>query len=117
MKRILVLDDDIDILTLVKTILKIHGYAVETIANWERLNDSIESFVPHLILIDISLAGANGLDLCRDLKQDEKTKAIPIVLFSANVEMAKKVSECGANDYISKPFSIKDLLGMIEKNT
>lgn len=117
MKRILVLDDDADILSLVKTILTMKGYSTQTIANWELLHNTIESFDPHLVLIDISLSGANGLDLCKELKQAEKTKDIPVVLFSANVEMAKKVSECGATAYLSKPFSIKDLIAVIENNT
>jgi DNA-binding response OmpR family regulator len=116
MKRILVVDDDTDILNLVKTILALNKYAVETIANWEQLNNAVESFRPDLILLDISLSGASGLDLCSELKKAEKTKNIPVVLFSANVEMAKRVSECGAVDYIAKPFSIRDLLGVIEKN-
>ncbi|HOZ77296.1 MAG TPA: response regulator [Ferruginibacter sp.] len=117
MKRILVVDDDTDILNLVKTILALNSYAVETIADWKQLNNAIESFRPHLILLDISLSGASGLDLCDELKKAENTMHIPVVLFSANVEMAKRVSECGAVDYIAKPFSIKDLLVIIEKNS
>jgi DNA-binding response OmpR family regulator len=116
MKRILVVDDDTDILNLVKTILSINSYAVETIANWEQLYNAIESFRPHLVLLDISLSGASGLDLCNELKKTETTRDIPVVLFSANVELAKKVSECGAVDYIAKPFSIKNLLAVMEKN-
>jgi len=116
MKRILVVDDDTDILNLVKTILTLNNYAVETIADWQQLYNAIESFRPHLILLDISLSGASGLDICNELKQAEKTSDMPIVLFSANVEMAKKVRDCGAVDYIAKPFSIKDLLAVIGKN-
>lgn len=116
MKRILVLDDDTDILNLVKTILKMYKYEAATIADWQLLHSTIESFHPQLILIDISLSGANGLDICRELKQAENTMNIPVVLFSANVEMARRVSECGATDYIAKPFAIKELLAVIDKN-
>ncbi len=116
MKRILILDDDIDILFLVKTKLDMSGYVTETIAHWELLNERIENFNPALLLLDISLSGANGLDLCKALKQDKKTETLPVVLFSANVEMAKKVHECGASAYIPKPFAMKDLLTVIEEN-
>jgi len=116
MKRVLVLDDDFDILNLVKTILTMNGYEAQTIANWEQLNSSLEQFKPNVLLLDISLAGANGIDICRNLKMNDRTKQLPVVLFSANIEMAKKASECGAADYLSKPFSIKELISAIEKN-
>lgn len=116
MKRVLVVDDDVDILNLVKTILNMNRYSTETIANWQHLDNAIKNFDPALILLDISLSGANGLDICRDLKQNETTRDIPVILFSANVEMAKKVNECGASGYISKPFSIKELLEVIQRH-
>ncbi len=117
MKRILILDDNDDILTLVKTILGMNGHAAETIANWECLHSTIEAFKPHLLFVDISLPGINGVELCKDLKRADKTKDIPVILFSANAETKKKVTECGAAGYLAKPFTIKELLAVIDHHT
>ena len=109
-------DDDIDILTLVKTILSVNQFTVETISKWENIHPGVEKFQPDLILLDVSLSGADGTEISRQLKQKSETQHIPVILFSANIEMAKKVADCGAQGYLSKPFMIKDLLQMIRAN-
>jgi DNA-binding response OmpR family regulator len=116
MNKVLVVDDDLDILTLVKTILTVNKFVPETLSRWEPIYSVIETFKPNLILIDISLSGADGTEICKVLKQNPETMAIPVILFSANVEMAKRALDCGAQDYLSKPFSIKELIDTIQKN-
>ena len=116
MNKILVVDDDLDILTLVKTILTVNNFTTEILSQWEHIYSTIETFQPNLILIDISLSGADGTEICRTLKQNPETMSIPVILFSANVEMGKRALDCGAQGYLSKPFSIKELIDAIEKN-
>ncbi|MES1224889.1 MAG: response regulator, partial [Bacteroidota bacterium] len=80
MKKILVADDDIDILTLVKMTLGMQGFAVEAIPNWRDIDDRVKQFAPDLILLDVSLGGADGRDICKKIKQDPNTQHIPVIL-------------------------------------
>lgn len=116
MNKVLVVDDDLDILTLVKTILSVNNFTTEILSQWEHIYSTVETFRPNLILIDISLSGADGTEICKKLKQDPGTMHIPVILFSANVEMGKRALDCGAEGYLSKPFSIKELIETIKKN-
>jgi two-component system, OmpR family, phosphate regulon response regulator PhoB len=113
MKKILVLDDDADILILMQLTLTMHHFAVEAISRWEEINDSIKKFNPDLILLDVSLNGADGRDICKSLKQSKNTNHIPIILFSANVEMGNNYEEFEAQAFIAKPYELSHLLQTI----
>ncbi len=110
MKRILVVDDDIDILTVVQLVLDSNGFEVIAISNWQQIYSQIDSFNPNLILLDVSLGTQDGRNICKQLKSNEETKHISIILFSANHNVEKSVSECLADCFISKPFDINDLI-------
>jgi DNA-binding response OmpR family regulator len=84
MKRILVVDDEVDILFVIKMILTNNGFDVQTIPKWENMGQSILNFFPNLILLDVSLSGADGRDLCNKLKAAKATQHIPVILFSAH---------------------------------
>ena len=114
MKKILVLDDDADILILMQLTLTLHHYAVEAISRWEEINDSIKKFNPDLILLDVSLNGADGRDICKKLKQSENTSHIPVILFSANVEMGNNYEDFKAQAFIAKPYELSHLLQTIQ---
>lgn len=114
MKKILVLDDDADILVLMQLTLTMHHYAVEAISRWEEINDSINRFKPDLILLDVSLNGADGRDICKKLKQSENTSHIPVILFSANVEMGNNYEDSKAQAFIAKPYELSHLLQTIQ---
>lgn len=116
MNKILVVDDDLDILSLVKLILIMNNFVVETIFRWEEIFNKISIFNPDLVLLDVMLGGADGRDICRNLHSDSKTKNLPVVLFSANPEMGKYVKDCFARAFISKPFAISTLLQTIKEN-
>src|ERR1700722_3768908 len=109
MKKVLVLDDDTDILQLVDLILTRDGLKVQTISRWQDIRDVIREFSPGLILMDISLGTADGREICKSLKQDETTRHIPVILFSANIEFQKSIDECQAQGFIAKPFVLKSL--------
>ena len=113
MKKILVADDDIDILTLVKITLRMQGFTVDAISNWRDIDDRVSQFGPDLILFDISLGGADGRDICKKIKQEPKTKHIPVILFSAHVEMGESIQECQAQAFIAKPHDLSHFLNTI----
>ena len=116
MKKILVVDDDLDILTLMQMSLSMSGFEVETTARWQVIDERIAKFSPDLILLDVSLGGADGREICKRLKTTKDTEHIPIVLFSANIEIEKSIHDCHSQAFIAKPFSLTHLVEIIRKN-
>ena len=114
--KVLIVDDDRDILTVLQILLTQNNYIVEGIFKWELINETIEVFVPDLILLDISLVGADGRIICKQLKERADTKHIPIILFSANMHVEKNFMEYNANDFIAKPFEIDNLVKKVFTN-
>lgn len=106
-ERLLVVDDEEDILELLRYNLEREGYAVITAESGESAVELALSARPDLILLDLMLPGMNGLDVCRQLSRDDRTAMIPIVILTARAEEADIVAglELGADDYVSKPFS------------
>jgi CheY-like chemotaxis protein len=107
MKRrpvILLADDDEDLLLLMKMKMKSEGFAVQTSPNGEKIYDMVETNPPDIILLDITMRGIDGADICKHLKTDKATRDIPVVLFSANYNIQRIAKECGADDCIDKPF-------------
>jgi DNA-binding response OmpR family regulator len=113
MKKILVVDDDVDILSLVQMTLAMYDFAVEAISRWEDIDNSIVNFDPDLILLDVSLVGADGRDICKRIKQSEETQHIPVILFSANAEFGNNIQACQAEAFIAKPYELSHLLQTI----
>ncbi len=111
MPKILVIDDDKDLLDITQTLLVKQGFEVETNANWDDALQKIETFQPQLILLDVFLNGIDGLDICRQLKSMPHTKHIPVMIFSGYPRVAESVIyEYGADDFIAKPFEVNDLI-------
>jgi two-component system, OmpR family, alkaline phosphatase synthesis response regulator PhoP len=114
-EHILVVDDEEDILELVRYNLVKEGYRVTTVATGEEALRSARSAQPDIILLDLMLPGVDGLEVCRRLKQDPKTHHVPIIMLSAKGEEADIVTglELGAADYITKPFSPRVLVARL----
>jgi len=111
MPKILVIDDDKDLLDITQTLLVKEGFEVETNANWDDALLKIETFQPQLILLDVFLNGIDGLDICKQLKSMPHTKHIPVMIFSGYPRVAESVIyEYGADDFIAKPFEVNDLI-------
>jgi CheY-like chemotaxis protein len=108
--KILVVDDDVDILSVITISLKDKGYEVEGTLNGEETIKRVNTFKPDLIFMDVFLSGTDGKAICKKLKQTKKTSAIPIILISAYKQIRDAVKECGANGFINKPFDNADLL-------
>jgi two-component system, OmpR family, alkaline phosphatase synthesis response regulator PhoP len=113
--RILVVDDEEDLLELIRYNLTKEGYRVECAASGEQAIQEARASVPDLIVLDLLLPNVDGLDVCKHLKSDPKTQHVPIVMLTAKSEEADVVTglELGADDYITKPFSPRVLLARI----
>ncbi|MCX6992044.1 MAG: response regulator transcription factor [Kiritimatiellaeota bacterium] len=114
-EHIVIVEDEEDILELLRYHLAREGYSVTTAANGEQALKIIAQKIPALALLDLMLPGLNGLELCRSLKKDPRTAAIPIMMVTAKNEESDVVIglELGADDYIMKPFSIKVLVARV----
>jgi DNA-binding response OmpR family regulator len=110
MSKILVVDDDIDILSVMEILLTMKGFEVEVIAKGENTFPKIETFKPDIILLDVLISGHDGRTICRELKSNNETRHIPVIMFSAHPGAAATVAEYGADDFIAKPFDVANLL-------
>lgn len=114
-KKILIADDDSDILESLKMMLEMVGYDVKTTLRAENIATMFR-FRPDLLLLDIRLSGKDGREVCRDIKRKKETKKIPVIMISANNDVAKSAKDSGADDFIAKPFEVKDLLNKVKKH-
>jgi two-component system phosphate regulon response regulator PhoB len=114
-ERILVVDDEEDLLELIRYNLGKEGYQVRCVASGEMALREARAQSPDLILLDLMLPAVDGLSVCRILKGDPQTQHIPVVMVTAKTEEADVVTglELGADDYITKPFSPRVLLARI----
>jgi len=117
-KKILVVDDEGDLLKLEKARLETSGYVVITLDSGARVLEIAKSEKPDIILLDMVMPGKNGCEVCRDLKADPATRGIPVIIFTAHYpeEEYLKVGsgDVGADDYIIKPFEASELLAKIK---
>jgi two-component system phosphate regulon response regulator PhoB len=114
-ENVLVVDDERDILELVKYNLDKEGYQVTTVATGEDALLAAHNKLPDIIVLDLMLPGVDGLEVCRRLKADPKTSGIPVVMLTAKGDEADVVAglELGAADYVTKPFSPRVLTARI----
>ncbi len=114
-EHILAVEDEEDILELVRYNLEKEGYRVTGVVSGEEALRRARSQPPDLIVLDLMLPGMDGLTVCRELKQDAKTRDLPIIILTAKGEEADIVAglELGADDYVTKPFSPRVLLARV----
>ncbi len=117
MHKILVVDDDQSILDAMEITLKLQDYEVETTTKGEETFSKIKSFKPDLIFMDVYLSGMDGREICKQIKQENKTKHIPVIIFSANKSMKEVFKDSGANDFIGKPFNMNELYDKVKNQT
>src|SRR5262245_10334619 len=115
-ERILVVDDEEDLLELVNYNLSKEGYRVSCVGTGEEALAEARKSLPELIVLDLLLPHVDGLEVCRLLKSDQNTKHIPVIMLTAKSEEADVVSglELGADDYLTKPFSPRVLLARVK---
>jgi DNA-binding response OmpR family regulator len=114
-KRILVLDDDIFILSALCDVLEYYGYEVKTQTRGDKVFEQIDEYHPDLILLDVMLAEMDGRDICRRIKEKPDTAGIPIIMISGthNLDDCLK-DQLPPNDFVAKPFDMSILLDKIE---
>ena len=114
-KRVLIVDDEKDIVDLVDYNLAKEGFKVLKAYDGEKALELARAGKPHLILLDLMLPGIQGLEVCKILRNKAETSSIPIIMLTAKGDEVDKVLglEIGADDYVTKPFSIKELLARI----
>ncbi len=114
--RILVVDDEQDILRLLSYNLKKHGYQTDEVRDGEDALRRVREHSYQLIILDLMLPGLSGMEICSILKRDPKTASIPIIMLTARSEEMDKVTglESGADDYITKPFSVREFLARVK---
>lgn len=112
--RILVVDDDRDILKVVKANLELHDYEIDTAENWEEGQKHLSARLPDLVILDVMLPDADGTEICRGLRADHPE--MPIVMLTARDKVSDKVYglESGADDYVVKPFETLELVARIK---
>ena len=115
MSRILVVDDDTDILSVMEILLTMKGFEVEVTTKGENTFPKIASFRPDLILLDVLISGHDGRTICRKLKADKNNMHIPVIMFSAHPGAAATIAEYGADDFIAEPFDVANLLQKVKE--
>jgi two-component system alkaline phosphatase synthesis response regulator PhoP len=113
--RILVVEDDRDIAELIAHALAKAGYDAHKVTSGPDALASARAAVPDAIVLDLMLPGLDGLDVCRALRADPDTASVPIIMLTARAEEAERVAglELGADDYVTKPFSPKELVARV----
>jgi DNA-binding response OmpR family regulator len=112
-KKILVVDDEPDILEFLQELLTQEGYAVAVAERAEYIDTLRDDILPDLILIDVLLSGKDGREIVRRLKRQPETGHIPVIMFSAHPGAEPTVLAAGADDFVAKPFEMDEILAKI----
>jgi DNA-binding response OmpR family regulator len=113
-KRLLVIDDDPDILRVLKANLELYGYEALLAPTWNSAREILDTQLPHLIILDLMLPDGDGINICRELKSSYSK--IPVIMLTARDRVSDKVTglESGADDYIVKPFETLELVARVK---
>ena len=115
--HVLVVEDNDDILLMLKAMLTHRGFQVTTSVTTDNLESTITEAKPDVILMDMLLSGNDGRDVCRSLKSNSEFSSIPIVMISAHPQAKEECLKAGADFFIPKPFEMKDLLSALTQAT
>ena len=114
-EKILVLDDDPDIGMMIKMMLEYKGYSVTVSERAEQAHDILKNDAFDLVIMDMLLSGVNGTDLCGEFKKDSSIAHIPVMMISAHPNAKDICLQAGADEFISKPFDMNDILSKIDR--
>jgi len=116
-KKILIIDDDVNIIELTKVLLESHNYKVSVARDATEGRKKAKKVKPHLNILDIMMPNINGINTCKSLKGDKKTKDIPVIILTVKwmAEDQRKGLDAGACCYITKPFETEELLTKVEE--
>jgi DNA-binding response OmpR family regulator len=115
--KILVLDDNNDLLEILTMLLTDFGYEVKPLSSGEMIFEEIKEFQPNLLIMDVMLAEMNGIDICKEIKENIHTALLPVILMSGSHDLTKIMEHPVApEDFLAKPFDIDILLSKIEEH-
>lgn len=112
-KKILILDDNEDILEMMKVALEDEGHEVECMVNTNDIYKTISHTKPDLLIVDYILPGINGGELCHQVKTNPKTEHIPVIMVSGHQRVLQSLGTYGADVFIAKPFSLEDIVNNV----
>jgi len=115
-KKILVVDDDPDIVEFLQELLVQEGYSTAITDKGDYVEKLRDSGLPDLIIIDVLLSGKDGREIVKHLKNQEETRHIAVIMFSAHPGAEKTARAAGADDFVAKPFEIDEVLAKIAKH-
>lgn len=115
-KNILIVEDEKDIIEVLRYYLEKENYRVHVAQDGFQALELASKIIPNLILLDLMLPRLDGIETCRRLKSDERLRDIPVIMVTAKAEEADKIKglEIGADDYVTKPFSAKELVARVK---
>jgi len=113
-KRVLILDDDLDILQICTIVLRKKGYEVQTLNNSNQVVNQVKNYQPDVVLMDNWIPGPGGIEATRLLKLAPETQDIPVIFFSANSNVTQLAREARADYFLQKPFDITELEAIVQ---
>src|ERR1700682_4520090 len=113
--RVMIFDDDTDLLQVCSIVLKSKNYIVSGLNNCNDILKEVKSFSPNVILMDNWIPDAGGVKATQEIKNDLLTKSIPVIFFSANDRVQDLAAEAGAEFFLQKPFEIEELESVVSK--
>jgi CheY-like chemotaxis protein len=113
-KRVLILDDDLDILQICTIVLRKKGFEVQTLNNSNQVVNQVKNYQPDVILMDNWIPGPGGIEATRLLKLAPETQDIPVIFFSANSNVTQLAREAHADYFLQKPFDITELEAIVQ---
>ena len=113
--RVLVVDDDPEIVTFLATLLELEGIESQVVTSAAAALEKLRHGLPNLVLLDIAMPDRDGLDLCRELKKDPRTRDVPVFVVSARPgkDVVERALAAGAEEFIRKPFENQELIARI----
>jgi DNA-binding response OmpR family regulator len=115
MKRVLVVEDDPDIVELIAHYLKAEGFSVDSAGDGRLGLEQLRAGGYQLVILDLQLPGMDGLAVCAELRRDKRTRGLPVIMLTARGDESDRIVglELGADDYVVKPFSPKELVARV----
>lgn len=112
-KKILILDDNEDILEMMKVALEDEGHEVECLTNTDDIYKSVRTINPDLVIVDYILPGINGGEFCHQIKSHPETSHIPVIMVSGHQRVLQSLGNYGADVFIAKPFSLEEIVNSV----
>ena len=114
-QKVLIFDDDADILEVCTIVLETSGFEVTTQKNCEDVLEKIDRYTPDVLLMDNKIPPSGGIEACRTIRGSVEHSTLPIVFFSANQDVARLAGDAGADHFIEKPFDLDTLVSTLRK--